>query len=98
MPYPSPCDHCSLCPWRERCAAKRLEDDHLSAVAGITRQQIARLEAAEVRTVAALGALPASIVVPKIAPETLAKLSQSTEIYLTAFIAIALPHSLDPKR
>lgn len=55
VPYPSPCDHCSLCPWRERCAAKRLEDDHLSAVAGITRQQIAWLEAAEVHTVAALG-------------------------------------------
>lgn len=71
VPYPAPCDHCSLCPWRERCATKRIEDDHLSAVAGITRQQIARLEAADVRTVAALGALAPTKAVPKIAPETL---------------------------
>lgn len=80
VPYPAPCDHCNLCPWRERCAAKRIEDDHLSAVAGITRQQIARLEAAKVRTVAALGSLPASLAVPKIAPETLEKLREQARL------------------
>lgn len=80
VPYPSPCDHCGLCPWRERCAAKRIGDDHLSAVAGITRQQIARLEAADIRTVAALGALPASQAVPKIAPETLGKLREQARL------------------
>lgn len=80
VPYPAPCDHCSLCPWRERCAAKRIEDDHLSAVAGITRQQIARLEAADVRTVAALGALPAARAVPKIATETLGKLREQARL------------------
>lgn len=80
VPYPVPCDHCSLCPWRERCTAKRIEDDHLSAVAGITRQQIARLEAAEVRTVAALGALPRAQAVSKIAPETLVKLREQARL------------------
>lgn len=80
VPYPAPCDHCSLCPWRERCAGKRIGDDHLSAVAGITRQQIARLEAADVRTVAALGALPATRAVPKIAPETLWKLREQARL------------------
>ncbi len=80
VPYPSPCDHCGLCPWRERCAAKRIDDDHLSAVAGITRQQIARLEAADVRTVAALGSLPVSQSVPKVAPETLAKLREQARL------------------
>jgi uncharacterized protein len=80
VPYPAPCDHCGLCPWRERCAAKRIADDHLSAVAGITRQQIARLEAADVRTVAALGALSASRTVPKIAPETLGKLREQARL------------------
>lgn len=80
VPYPAPCDHCSLCPWRERCASKRIGDDHLSAVAGITRQQIARLEAADVRTVAALGALPATRAVPKIAPETLWKLREQARL------------------
>ena len=80
VPYPVPCDHCSLCPWRERCAAKRIEDDHLSAVAGITRQQIARLEAAGVRTVAALAALPAKQAVPRIASETLFKLREQARL------------------
>lgn len=80
VPYPAPCDHCGLCPWRERCAAKRIDDDHLSAVAGITRQQIARLEAASIRTVAALGSLPASQAVPKIAPETLGKLREQARL------------------
>lgn len=80
VPYPAPCDHCGLCPWRERCAAKRIDDDHLSAVAGITRQQIARLEAASIRTVAALGELPASQAVPKIAPETLGKLREQARL------------------
>ncbi|NMF91054.1 TM0106 family RecB-like putative nuclease [Aromatoleum petrolei] len=82
VPYPSPCDHCDLCPWRERCAAKRIDDDHLSAVAGITRQQIARLEAADIRTVAALGALPASPTFPKIAPETLGKLHEQARLQI----------------
>lgn len=80
VPYPSPCDHCGLCPWRERCAAKRIEDDHLSAVAGITRQQIAKLESADVRTVAALAALPADRILPKIAPETLEKLRHQASL------------------
>lgn len=80
VPYPAPCDHCGLCPWRERCSDKRIADDHLSAVAGITRQQIARLEAAGMRTVAALGALPAAQAVPKIAPETLWKLREQARL------------------
>lgn len=80
VPYPAPCDHCGLCPWRERCADKRISDDHLSAVAGITRQQIARLEAAGVRTVADLGALPATRAVPKIAHETMWKLREQARL------------------
>ena len=80
VPYPAPCEHCSLCPWRERCAARRIDDDHLSAVAGITRQQIARLEAAGVRTVAALGALPATQTVAKVAPDTLWKLREQARL------------------
>lgn len=80
VPYPAPCDHCALCPWRDRCAAKRIDDDHLSAVAGITRQQIARFEAAGVRTVAALGALPATRSVPKIAPESMWKLREQARL------------------
>ena len=73
-PYPSPCDHCPLCPWRDRCDARRVEDDHLSAVANISRQQIARLEQASINTVAKLATIPHTTAVPKLATETLEKL------------------------
>ncbi len=80
VPYPSPCGHCNLCPWRDQCAARRVADDHLSAVAGITRQQIIKLEAAQVTTVAELATLPSTARIPKIAPETLQKLHHQARL------------------
>lgn len=53
--YPEPVEHCSVCDWNERCAAVRRRDDHLSLVANIRRDQIARLNGVRVTTVAALG-------------------------------------------
>lgn len=79
-PYPIPCNHCSLCHWRDRCAERRVADDHLSAVANITRQQIVRLEQSEVRTVAQLATLRPDICVPKLAPETLSKLREQAAL------------------
>lgn len=79
-PYPVPCDFCSLCHWRQRCDSKRATDDHLSAVAGITRQQISRLEAAGVRTVAQLAALSTNAAIPKLAELTLAKLREQASL------------------
>lgn len=74
--YPSPCDFCSLCHWRERCAEKRLADDHLSGVANITRQQIARLESAGVTTMAELAKLTDYTVIHKLAQPSFAKLNE----------------------
>ena len=81
-PYPVPCDHCTMCPWRNRCEAKRVEDDHLSAVANITRQQIVRLEQAGINTVARLGDLPASAEIPKLPAETLKKLREQAALQI----------------
>jgi predicted RecB family nuclease len=72
--YPEPCEACGLCRWRDRCAKQRLDDDHPSQVANIQRQQVRRLQAAGVPTMAALAALPEGAVVPKIQPQTLARL------------------------
>jgi predicted RecB family nuclease len=72
--YPEPCDACGLCRWRERCAQQRLDDDHPSQVAGIQRQQVRRLQAAGVPTMAALAELPEGAVVPKIQRDTLERL------------------------
>jgi predicted RecB family nuclease len=63
-PYPYPVEHCALCPWEGHCDDRRRRDDHLSLVAGIRRQQVERLEAAGVPTVAALAALPSLTGVP----------------------------------
>lgn len=74
VPYPVPCDHCDLCHWREHCEQRRLADDHLCQVAGITRVQTARLQQAGIATMAALAALPPGAAVPRVPPDTLAKL------------------------
>ncbi len=53
--YPFEKAHCSICSWTQRCAQQRDADDHLSLVANIRRDQIAKLETGEITTLAALG-------------------------------------------
>ncbi|MEI7445369.1 MAG: TM0106 family RecB-like putative nuclease [Burkholderiales bacterium] len=72
--YPDPCAACDLCRWREACEQRRVDDDHPCQVANITGQQIRRLQAAGVGTMAALAALPAEAVVPKVSPVVLERL------------------------
>ena len=54
--YPDKVHHCDICRWRDICDQKRRDDDHLSLVAGIRRDQIRRLAAASIPTTTALGA------------------------------------------
>ena len=56
--YPDPVDHCEICHWLGDCAKRRRADDHLSLVAGITRQQRRELESRTVTTLTGLAALP----------------------------------------
>jgi predicted RecB family nuclease len=56
--YPAPKPYCDVCRWQRRCDGKRREDDHLSLVAGISKIQIAELEARGVTTGAALATMP----------------------------------------
>src|SRR5689334_17964159 len=42
--YPLPCGHCGICDYRHHCEGRWRADDHLSLVAGIRRDQVARLE------------------------------------------------------
>ena len=57
-PYPVPVEHCDLCSWAARCEQRRRDDDHLSLVADIRRQQIDRLEEVGVTTLRALAGAP----------------------------------------
>jgi predicted RecB family nuclease len=56
--YPELVEHCNICPWFRGCDQRRHQDDHLSLVAGIRRQQQQQLEEWNVETMAKLAALP----------------------------------------
>ena len=64
--YPLPCSHCGICGYRRACEQRRIDDDHLSLVAGLRRDQLARLEAAGVPTLTALAELPDDTKVPRV--------------------------------
>ncbi|WP_370312915.1 TM0106 family RecB-like putative nuclease [Sagittula sp.] len=51
---PVPCADCGLCRWSDHCTRQWAEEDSLFTVAGISRSQVAKLEAAAVTTMAAL--------------------------------------------
>ncbi|MGO9574330.1 MAG: TM0106 family RecB-like putative nuclease [Terriglobales bacterium] len=55
--YPEPTDHCEVCSWFPRCDKRRRDDDHLSLVAGISRNQRKALVGRGVNTVADLAKL-----------------------------------------
>ena len=55
--YPEPAPHCTVCPWDPVCDKRRHNDDHLSLVAGITRNQRKALAKRNMTTVAALAHL-----------------------------------------
>jgi uncharacterized protein len=48
--YPYPVSHCRLCEHAPACAEQWRADDHLSQVAGITREQVERLSGAGITT------------------------------------------------
>jgi predicted RecB family nuclease len=80
--YPNPVDHCSICEWREVCDARRVDDDHLSLVANISRIQVERLNADGVSTLAELAKLSADRAIPRIRDEILAKLREQAALQL----------------
>jgi|HubBroStandDraft_4_1064222.scaffolds.fasta_scaffold00004_71 predicted RecB family nuclease len=49
--YPLECQHCAMCPWDDACEGQRRDDDHLSLVAWMRRDQIAKLESAQITRV-----------------------------------------------
>lgn len=82
--YPVPCEKCDQCKWKGLCEDRRIQDDHLSQVANISRLQIKKLEAGGVKTLEALATLPATTFVPKMAAETLEKLRHQARLQFQA--------------
>ncbi|HMI99532.1 MAG TPA: TM0106 family RecB-like putative nuclease [Gaiellaceae bacterium] len=79
---PWPVDHCSMCDFRKLCEARWDEQDHLTRVANIRRDQIVRLGEAGITTLAALGDTPPETVVPHIAASTLENIRHQAELQL----------------
>ena len=80
--YPEPVDHCTICDWKQSCAAQRRADDHLSLVAGITRGQRRRLVARDVATMADLAALglPAAPRIDGVGDGALARIREQARV------------------
>ena len=51
---PVPCAACDMCRWRDHCGERWKKEDSLHQVAGITKSQVGKLEAASIYSMAAL--------------------------------------------
>lgn len=78
--YPYECSHCTVCDWNDACQSQRLRDDHLSNVAWMRRDQIAKLERNGIETTTQLGNAPVSTEIPGLNRQTFANLR--TQAYL----------------
>ncbi|MBD9443728.1 TM0106 family RecB-like putative nuclease [Pseudomonas sp. PDM04] len=78
--YPDPCGFCGFCAWRDRCDEQRQQDDHLSAVAGISRSQIQKLQSAGVTTLRELAESGEDLRVAKLQSESLNKLRHQARL------------------
>ncbi|HWO16637.1 MAG TPA: TM0106 family RecB-like putative nuclease [Solirubrobacterales bacterium] len=81
--YPEPVSHCSLCRWRTLCDERRVADDHLSLIAGITRRQRDLLRAAGFDTLAALSSA-GQLSAPGIGADVLERLHEQASLQLGA--------------
>jgi uncharacterized protein len=81
--YPSPVGHCHVCGYASHCEEQRDDDDHLSLVAGMRRDQVERLNAVGVATVEQLAKLdPATPT--GITPQTLDRLTRQARLQVEA--------------
>lgn len=71
--YPDPKEKCGQCHWSDRCNAQRMADDHLSQVAGITKQNIIRLNQVGIMTMRQLSEQPERPESAQISPQTYTK-------------------------
>ena len=77
---PERVERCGSCRWRDLCAEQWKAEDHLNRVANISRTQIARLQAAGIRTARQLSELTEGARVERVQPETLKRLAQQARL------------------
>jgi len=79
---PYPVDHCGICDFRQLCEAWWDARDHLVRVAGIRRDQIARLAGAGIATLEQLGSAEPGTDVARLAAVTFEKLREQAALQL----------------
>ena len=80
--YPEPTEHCEVCSWFPLCDKRRRDDDHLSFVAGISRNQRKALVGRGVNTVADLAklALPPKPKIERIGDAALLRIREQARL------------------
>ncbi|HEY1867455.1 MAG TPA: TM0106 family RecB-like putative nuclease [Candidatus Cybelea sp.] len=82
--YPFECSHCKLCSWNEACEKQRRDDDHLSLVANMRREQITKLETSGIGRMEVLATAHDSARPTGMNPETFAKLQRQAALQVRA--------------
>ncbi|HTR24872.1 MAG TPA: TM0106 family RecB-like putative nuclease [Terriglobales bacterium] len=80
--YPEPTEHCEVCSWFPICDKRRRDDDHLSFVAGISRNQRKALVGCGVNTVSDLArlALPPKPKIERIGDAALLRIREQARL------------------
>ena len=98
---PDPVDHCAVCRWFLVCRARWRTEDHLSLVAGISRNQRRALIERDVATRRRLAVLPLPVVppLPRTSPASVARVREQARIQVAGEAAGAtLYELLEPER
>jgi predicted RecB family nuclease len=82
--YPLKVSHCEICRWDDVCKAQRRSDDHLSLVAWIRNDQIAKLNEAGIMRVGELANAGDSQRPNGMSPETFVKLRRQAALQVRA--------------
>ena len=80
--YPEPTEHCEVCAWFPVCDKRRRNDDHLSLVAGVSRNQRKALRERGVNTLANLArlALPPKPKIERIGDAALIRIREQARL------------------
>ena len=96
--YPWPCGHCSRCDFIAICRQQWVDDDSLTRVASMRRDQIAKLDTSGITTLTALGEATAHDRPKRLAAGTYEALRDQAELQLHRYRTGDVPiHLLEPE-
>src|SRR4029077_1420357 len=78
--YPEPVEHCGVCRWAEVCEQRWRDDDSLVLVAGLSRSQARKFDAAGVNTAGSLATSDGDLSATGIGAGTLARLRLQAQL------------------